>query len=51
MRGGEAYDLQARSLVVLRLPKHAEGENGNGEVRSMARRVPRSTAIVNGSTL
>jgi isoamylase len=30
MHGGEAYEVQARSLVVLRLPKPVELENGNG---------------------
>ena len=27
IRGGEAYELKGRSLVLLRLPKHVEAEN------------------------
>jgi glycogen operon protein len=34
MRGGEAYDLKARSLVLLCLPNHVEAENGGGERRA-----------------
>ena len=37
MRGGEIYDLQNRSLVVLRLPRGAEGEERNGDSRSALR--------------
>jgi glycogen operon protein len=33
MRGGETYDLKARSLALLCLPKHVEGENDSGEHR------------------
>ena len=33
MRGGEAYDLKARSLALLRLPNHVEAENDSGERR------------------
>jgi glycogen operon protein len=42
MRGGEAYDLKGRSLVLLRLPKHVEAENSNGDVLTSPRRARRS---------
>jgi glycogen operon protein len=31
MRGGEAYEIKARSLVLLRLPKQVESRSGNGD--------------------
>jgi hypothetical protein len=46
MRGGEAYALQARSLVLLRLPKHVEEENGNGEPGVVSRRSRRGANAV-----
>ena len=49
MRGGEVYDLKARSLVLWCLPKHGEAENGTGEPGSVARRVRRSSAAVSES--
>src|SRR5258705_3484028 len=42
IRGGEAYELKGRSLVLLRLPKHVEAENTNGEPRVASRRVRRN---------
>jgi isoamylase len=45
MRGGDTYDLKARSLALLRLPKPSEGENG-GESRVVSRR-----ARCNGAAL
>jgi hypothetical protein len=38
MRGGEAYELQGRSLTILRLPKHVAGEDENGDGIPTARR-------------
>ena len=43
IRGGEAYELKGRSLVLLRLPKHVEAENTNGEPRVASRRARRSS--------
>jgi glycogen operon protein len=43
IRGGEAYELKGRSLVLLRLPKHVEAENTNGEPRVASRRVRRNS--------
>ena len=37
MRGGEVYELQDRSLAVLRLPS-AKGEEKNGDLRAALRR-------------
>ena len=48
MHGGETYDLQGRSLAILRLPKHVEGEENNGEGLPVARR-PRRGATSQGS--
>ena len=45
MRGGDSYDLKPRSLVLLRLPKQAEGENG-GENRAVSRRARRNGAAL-----
>jgi isoamylase len=50
MRGGEVYDLKARSLVLLDLPRHVEAENGVGEPGSVARRARRNSAAVSEST-
>ena len=41
IRGGEIYDLKDRSLAVLRLPGAAEGEEKNGDSRSVLRPSPR----------
>jgi isoamylase len=43
MRGGEAYEIKARSLVLLSLPKPVEAENGNGEHAAARRDRRRST--------
>ena len=50
MRGGEAYALKARSLVLLRLPKHVEEENGNGEPGVVSRRGRRGANAVSETT-
>ena len=50
MRGGEAYALKARSLVLLRLPKHVEEENGNGEPGVVSRRGRRGANAVSEPT-
>jgi len=47
MRGGEVYELKARSLVLWCLPKHGEAENGNGEPGVVSRRGRRGTNAVN----
>jgi glycogen operon protein len=44
IRGGEAYELKGRSLVLLRLPKYVEAENTNGEPRVASRRARRSSS-------
>jgi hypothetical protein len=49
MRGGETYDLQARSLVLLRLPKNVESDNGDGESVAAARRARRNGAAASES--
>jgi len=41
MRGGEAYELNPRSLAILRLPKHVEVEEDNGEGLPVSRRARR----------
>ena len=51
MRGGDAYDLKARSLALLRLPNALEGENGGGEGRAAARRARRNGAALSESPL
>jgi len=51
MRGGDTYDLKARSLVLLRLPKQAEGENGASEARVVSRRVRRNGAALSEAPL
>jgi glycogen operon protein len=43
MRGGDAYELMPRSLVVLRLPTHVEGEDNKGEGLPLTRRLRRGT--------
>ena len=50
MRGGDSYDLKPRSLVLLRLPKQAEGENG-GENRAVSRRARRNGAALSEAAL
>ena len=50
MRGGDSYDLKPRSLVLLRLPKQAEGENG-GENRAVSRRARRNGMAVSEAAL
>jgi glycogen operon protein len=50
MRGGDTYDLKARSLVLLRLPKPLEGENG-GESRVVSRRARRNGAALSEAPL
>jgi glycogen operon protein len=50
MRGGDSYDLKPRSLVLLRLPKPAEGENG-AESRAVSRRARRNGAVVSEAAL
>jgi len=50
MRGGDTYDLKARSLALLRLPKPLEGENG-GESRIVARRARRNGAALSEAPL
>jgi isoamylase len=50
MRGGDSYDLKPRSLVLLRLPKQAEGENG-GENRAVSRRARRNGTAVSEAAL
>ena len=44
MRGGEVYELNARSLAILRLPKHVVGEEENGEGLPVTRRERRRSA-------
>jgi glycogen operon protein len=51
MRGGDTYDLKARSLVLLRLPKQVEGENGASEARVVPRRVRRNGATLSEAPL
>ena len=51
MRGGDTYDLKARSLVLLRLPKQVEGENGASEARLVPRRVRRNGATLSEAPL
>ena len=50
MRGGDTYDLKARSLALLRLPKPLEGENG-GESRVVSRRARRNGAALSEAPL
>ncbi|HXT54258.1 MAG TPA: hypothetical protein VN826_07125, partial [Candidatus Eisenbacteria bacterium] len=50
MRGGDSYDLKARSLAVLRLPKPLEGENG-AESRVVSRQARRNGAALNEAPL
>jgi len=50
MRGGDSYDLKARSLAVLRLPKPLEGENG-AESRAVSRHARRNGAALNEAPL
>ena len=50
MRGGDTYDLKARSLALLRLPKLLEGENG-GESRVVPRRARRNGAALSEAPL
>ncbi len=50
MRGGDTYDLKARSLALLRLPKPSEGENG-GESRVVSRRARRNGAALSEAPL
>jgi isoamylase len=50
MRGGDTYDLKARSLALLRLPKPLEGENG-GESRVVSRRARRNGAVLSEAPL
>jgi glycogen operon protein len=44
MRGGEIYNLRDRSLVLLRLPSGADGDEKNGDVPPGVRRVRREAA-------
>ncbi|MGE5853126.1 MAG: glycogen debranching protein GlgX [Deltaproteobacteria bacterium] len=50
MRGGDTYDLKARSLAVLQLPKPLEGENG-GESRVVPRRARRNGVALSEAPL
>ena len=50
MRGGDTYDLKARSLALLRLPKPSEGENGS-ESRVVSRRARRNGAALSEAPL
>jgi glycogen operon protein len=50
MRGGEVYELNARTLVLLRLPMHAESYESNGQSALAPRRMRRTrTAAIDHS--
>jgi hypothetical protein len=50
MRGGEVYELNARTLVLLHLPMHAESYESNGQSALAPRRMRRTrTAAIDHS--